>query len=144
MTQEYRDNLFSKALMTGLFVGIFSTLCCFAFDITYRSITGFPLTAYVNVSTTIFSCNILLTVCGLLYAIFRSLFRKGEIFFIIVFILLTLFGLLKAQSIQRSPIPELSAQFRVMLSGIIVILGINISILMPYLNHSKRFERSIL
>jgi hypothetical protein len=144
MNQKPLFPSFSKALMTGLFVGIFSTLCCFTFDIAYRSITGFPLTAYVNVSTTIFICNILLTVCGLLYSGFKNLFRNGETIFIAAFILLTLFCLWKAQSIQRSPIPELSNQFRVMLSGIIIILGINIAILMPYLNHNKRFERIVI
>jgi hypothetical protein len=144
MYQLPEHSAFSKALMTGLFMGIFSTLCCFTFDITYRKITGFPLTSYVNVSSTIFGCNILLTVCGVFYGLFGELFKKGEIFYIVLFLLATSFCLWKAQSIQRSPIPELTVQFRGMISGIILILGINASIGIPFLNHSKRFERSVL
>jgi len=144
MQSDYKDIPFSKAIMTALFIGIVDTVVCLAFNLAYRGITGFPLSAFINVSTLIFAVNLLFPVIGILYFLFTKAFRKGDILFIIVFALLTIFFSWKAEGIHRSPVHALTVQFRGLLLGIIIILGGTAAFLLPLLYRSKRFEEQVL
>jgi hypothetical protein len=143
MRDNYLSSSFSRAILTGLFLGISATLVCFGYSITYRSITDFYLSSFVNVTWIIFGCNLMLLTAGLVYSGFRKAFRHGDFFFLSLFILLALFGLWRTSTIQRSDIEIVSAHFRGLLSGIIIINTIGI-ILIPILYNSKKFQHLII
>ena len=136
----YHDDFktpFSKAILTGLFCGIAATLTCFVFGLIYRSITGFYDATYVNVPFQIFGYNILLVVIGVIYFEFRKFIPHANLFFISLFILLTLFCLWRVEGITV-------IKFRGLLIGIIIIVGIYSAILLPYLYDNKKFLDSFL
>ncbi len=144
MENENLQTPFSKAVLTGLFCGIIGTLSCFIYSITYRFITGYNPTTFVNVSMLIFGCNTLMLCMGIIYFEFKKFIPNGQIIFIIVFILFTLFLLWKTQGIQRSPISEVAEKFRGLLSGIIIILGLYSAILLPFLYNNKKFIEFVI
>ncbi|HTQ66514.1 MAG TPA: hypothetical protein VMI12_17095 [Puia sp.] len=137
------DNSFSRAILTGLFLGICATLVCFIYSITYRSITSFYLSFFVNVTWIIFGCNLALLTAGIVYSGFKKNFRYGNVFFVILFIAIALFGLWKVGSIQRSDIQIISQHFRGLLSGIIIIITVGI-ILIPVLYGNRKFQDNII
>ena len=137
------DNSFTKAVLTGLFLGISCTLLCFAYATTYRSITSFYLSSFINVTWIIFGCNLTLLTAGIVYSGFKKKFRYGNLFFLIFFVGIALLGLWKVGEIQRSNIPIDSEHFRGLLSGIIIILTIGI-IFIPFLYRNKKFEDLII
>ena len=135
---------FSKFLLTGVFAGIVATVISLVFNILYRDATGFSLSGIVNVSTLIFGVNILFVLVGLCYFIFLKLFRKGDLLFIFSFALLTAFCIWKARSVHRTDDFALNCQFRNLLTGIILIMGISADFFVPLLFHSAKFEEHVL
>jgi hypothetical protein len=144
MQSDYSNIPFSKAIMTGLFIGIIDTVICLIFNLVYRYFTGYPLSAFINVSTLIFAVNLLFPVIGIVYFLFKRAFPKNDIVFIIVFVLLTIFFSWKAESINRSPIHAFTIGFRGLLLGIVIILGGTAAFGLPLLYHSKKFEEGVL
>jgi len=143
MVDENFQSPFSKSLLTGLFLGIAATIACLFFGIIYRSITGFGLTSYMNVPTDIFVCNIVLTLFGILHYYVAKSFKGGTIVYIVGFTLLTIVGIWRIGTIQRSDIPGVSRQFHGMLSGMVLIIAIG-AILIPILVRSKKFQKGII
>ena len=144
MSSDYNNIPLSKAIMTGLFIGIIDTVICLVYNLVYRDFTGFPLSAFINVSTLIFAVNLLFPVIGLVYFWFIKAFRRGELIFVIVFALLTVFFSWKAEGINRSPVHSFTVQFRGLLLGIVLILGASASLLLPFLYRSKKFAEQVL
>jgi hypothetical protein len=145
MNYDYPQTPFAKAVLTGLFAGLAATLACLAYGFFYRLSTGFTMSAIINVPSIIMGCHIILVVCGMLYYAARKNFgQAGKIIFILVFLLLTAFCLYKTAGVQRSPIHELSVQFRGLLDGILVIIGLSISLLIPFLTGNRKFEEAVL
>jgi hypothetical protein len=138
MENQDQQTSFSKAILTGVFLGIASTLVCLVFAVIYRSITGFYLFSIINFPAIIFGCNVLLATCGTVYFFFRKFPKRGDVLFIAVFILFALFCIWKIQYGQRSADPVLSAQFRPLMSGIVIILC-TASIMIPVLFGNKKF-----
>ena len=130
-------------MMTGLFVGIVATVICLAYNIFYRDKTGFLPADMINVSSLIFAVNLLFWVLGIVYYLFTIAFKKGDLAFFLVFLLLLAFSIWKATEAQRSADHEVNMQFRGLLLGIIIIIGIG-TLLIPYLFHSKKFEEHVL
>jgi len=133
---EYQTD-FSKALLTGLFMGIAATLICLVFALIYRSTTGYEQ-YIINFPSIIFGGTILLTVTGIFYFWCRKYIKKGNIVFIAAFILLTAFCILKVQEIKHSGIGLNSDLFKNFLSGIIIILCFS-ALLIPLLFSNKKF-----
>ena len=140
---DFQKSTFYRAMMTGLFVGYFVTLCCLAFDIFYRDTTGFSPSNIINVSSLIFSINLLFWFLGMVYYVFLRTFKKADLIFILSFLLMTSYFIWKSTSVQRSADHEINVQFRGLLMGIIIILGIG-TLVIPYLFHSKKFEERVL
>jgi hypothetical protein len=138
-----RYSIFFKAMMTGLFVGIIDTVICLCFNIAYRNMTGYTPSSLINVSSLIFSVNLLLLVIGIIYFVFLSLFKKGDIIYSVVFVCLTILLIWKTEGLNRFSDPKLDSGFRGLLGGIILILGLSASSL-PFLFHSRKFEESVL
>lgn len=143
MKEETYQTPFSMAIMTSLFVGFFTTILCLVYDIIYRDETGFSLSDIINVSSLIFVVNFLFFLVGFIYSIFVKRSRKSELIFIGLFILLTLLGAIGAESVVRSPVHELTIQFRGLLLGVVIIIGIGI-LCVPLLFHNKTFREKVL
>ena len=135
---------FYRALMTGLFVGLIDTLICIVYNLIYRDRTGFPLTDIVNVSFLIFFINLIFPVIGMIYNGFLKYFKKGDLVYAIVFILLTVFFAWRSEEVHRTNEQLLNHQFRGLLLGIVLILGVSAAFLVPYLFHNKKFEEHVV
>lgn len=144
MDYNYKQTPFSRAMLTGLFVGILSTVVCLAYNIVYRDSTGFPMASIINVSSLIFVVNLLFWIIGIIYYVFLNSFKKGDLVYIVVFVLLTLFCIWKTEGVHRSADHELTVQFRGLMLGVVIIMGLCASFLIPYLYHNKGFEKYVV
>jgi hypothetical protein len=135
---------FSKAILTGVFVGFVLSIVCLIYNLIYRGSTGFTPSIIINVSSLIFAVNLLFLVIGFIYYGFLKTFKKGDLIYIIVFVLLTIFFIWQAEGSHRSANNEITTQFRGLLAGIILILGIGASFLIPFLFRNKSFEENVL
>jgi hypothetical protein len=144
MENESYHTPFSKAVLTGLFCGIISTLTCFTYAISYRFASGYNPTTFVNVSILIFGCNTLMLCAGIIFFEFKEYIPKGQIIFTTLFVLITIFLLWKVQQGHRSPIREIAEKFKGLMSGIIIILGIYAAILIPVLYSNKKFIEHVI
>jgi hypothetical protein len=144
MTQEQpMGGLFSGTLLTGVFAGFAGTIICLAFNIIYRDDTGFLPSAIINVSSLIFAVNLLFVIIGLIYFVCLRYLPKGDIAFEAIFLLLTLFCLLETAGVHRSDDAVVNHQFKGLLSGVIIILGI-CCVAMPVMFHNKRFREHVI
>src|SRR6185295_1336855 len=141
---DFPKSKFYRAMMTGFFVGFMATLVCLAYNIIYRDSTGFPLSAFINVSSIIFLVNILFPILGIIYYGFISSSKKADVLFIILFLLLTVFFIWRTELVRRTNDHLLNSEFRNLLLGIVIILGISASIFIPLLYHNKKFTDAVL
>ena len=141
---DSRKSLFYRAFMTSVFTGIFVTLATMFYDLAFVEYMKYPLSAIINVSSLIFGVNLVFLVIGAVYYFFLHYFKKGDTFFIVLFVLLTAFLVLKAWAIHRTDDVNVNSQFHYLLSGIIIITGIGAFFVIPYLFHSKKFEEHVL
>ncbi len=143
MTDDSFQTPFSMALLTSVFVGFVTTILCLIYNLIFRDETGFPLASFINVSTLIFSVNLLFVIIGLIYSLFAKESKGPEFIFIAIFILLTVLGSIKAGSAISSQGHELTSQLRGLLLGIVIIIGLG-SLSVPFLFHNKKFKQNVL
>lgn len=143
MNGIFSQSLFSKATLTGVFVGFCTTIICLIFNIIYRDSTGFVPQDFINVSSLIFAINLLFLIVGMLYSVFLS-FKKGDTIFMIAFALLTIFCIWRTMAGHRFANSHLNTEFKDLLLGMLIIVGIAASFVIPYLYHNKNFERNVL
>lgn len=144
MNQEHPGGgLFSGTLLTGVFAGFAGTIICLAFNIFYRDETGYLPSVLINVSSLIFAVNILFVIIGLVYFLCVRYLPKGDIFFAALFILLTIVCLFLTAGAHRSDDAVVNHQFKGLLSGILIILGL-CTVAMPLLYHSKGFREHVI
>ena len=141
---DFPKSKFYRAMMTGFFVGFIATFVCLAYNVVYRDTTGFPLSAFINVSSIIFLVNILFPVIGIIYYSFITSFKRADIPFIILFLFLTAFFVWRTELVRRTNDHLLNAEFKNLLLGIVIILGISASLFVPLLYHSKKFSDTVL
>ncbi len=144
MDNDFQKSVFDRTLLTALFVGICTTLLTIFYDIFFVEILKFPLSAIINVASLIFCITLLFLVIGLVYYAFITSFKHGNAFFIVLFILLTAFLVWKAEGVNRADNYTVNMQFRSLLTGIIIIVGILASLAIPFLFHNKKFEKYVL
>ncbi|MER3469950.1 MAG: hypothetical protein C4330_01105 [Chitinophagaceae bacterium] len=129
--------------MTGLFVGLTVTMLCLLFNYIYRESTGFAMSAIINITTIIFFVNVVFLVVGLLYYGIQSV-AKGELIFIILMVLVTLFCIWRATYAHRSDNTILNTEFKTLLIGDISIMGLAAAFLLPFLYHNRMFEEKVI
>jgi hypothetical protein len=144
MEEDFKMPVFPKVLLTSVFIGIMGSLLSIVFDIYFVKERNYPLSAFINVSTLIFSVNILFFIIGFIYYGFISASKKGEFVFIVIMILLTVFGVWKAEGAHRTDDQVVNSQFRSLLSGIIIILGLLAAVGLPILVHNKKFQETVI
>jgi hypothetical protein len=143
MDYEYQQSPFSKAMLTGVFVGFVITVICLIYNVIYRESTGFLPADFINVSSLIFAVNLLFWLIGIVYYILLKSFRKGNLFFIVLFVLFAAFCIWKSAGINRWDDTHLNSEFKGLLEGILIIMTLGILII-PYLFHNKKFEEHVL
>lgn len=141
---DFPKSRFYRTMMTGFFVGFFATVLCLVFNIVFRDSTGFPLSDFINVSTIIFSVNLLFPIIGIIYYGFVSAFKRADIFFSALFTVLTIFFVWRTELVHRTADAHLNTEFRTLLLVIVLILGVSAVVFIPLLYHSKKFEESVL
>lgn len=135
---------FSKSLLTGLFAGISATFICIIYNVIFRDETRFQLFNIINVSSLIFGVNVLFMVIGIVYYWFIKYIKRGQLFFIATFVLLTAYFVFKTSDIHRSDDQAVNMEFHHLLIAMIIIMSISAAIGIPVLFHSKRFEDNVL
>jgi hypothetical protein len=134
----------SQALLTGLFAGIMATIVCMIYNLVYRDDTHFPLSDIINVSSLIFIVNIICLLIGAVYYGFLKNMRRGDLAFIIVFVVLTIFLAWRAFYVHRSDDPVLNREFHNLLAGVILITGLFAALGIPFLYHNKKFRDEVV
>jgi len=141
---DFPKSKFYNAIMTGFFVGFFATIVCLVYNIVYRDETSLPLSGFISVSSIIFAVNLLFPVIGLIYYFLIKAFKKADIAFIILFILITAFCAWRTEYVHRTADPFVNMEFKNLLLGIVIILGLSACIFIPLLYHSKKFREGFL
>lgn len=142
MNYEFHQSPLSKAILTSVFIGFFATLVCLIYNIIFRESTGYLPADFINVSSLIFAVNLIFLIVGLVYFFFLRTFRKGDVVFEILFALLIIFCAWEAAHAHMQN-PTLTSEFRILLVGVIIIMGIGIE-LVPLFFHNKKFEEAVL
>jgi hypothetical protein len=135
---------FSSAILTSVFAGIITTLLCFAYYVGYKEITGFPLSGLINVSSLIFIINTFFLVVGYIYFVFIKNFRRGDVLFVVLFVMLTALSIWQAYGIHRSDNPVVNMQFHQLLAGIFLINGVIVFAGIPFLFHNRKFNDAVI
>jgi hypothetical protein len=138
------NTTFSDTILTSVFAGIVATLLCMAYYLGFKEVTGFPLSSLINVSSLIFITNVLFLFIGFIYYFCVRSSAKGELLFIVLFVLLTILSIWSAYQIHRSNDSLLNLQFHELLTGIFAIIGVTSFIGIPFLFHNKMFHDEVL
>jgi hypothetical protein len=144
MNYEVPKSTFYRSLMTGLFVGIVDTLLCLLFNLFFRESTHFLPTSIVNVASLIFFINLLFPLIGIVYNFFLRSFKKGDVLFAIVFIVLTVLCVWGISLVQRSNNPTENSEFHTLALVIALVLGLSAAFLLPFLYHNRKFEEYVV
>ncbi|HEX6916289.1 MAG TPA: hypothetical protein VF145_13660 [Chitinophagaceae bacterium] len=142
MYQDYevKPGLLTKSLMAALFVGIFAVLADEVYNFVYREITGFSPSQIFNVSSLIFGTLIFFMVAGLIYFFLAKFSSRADILFIVLMLLITAGGFVIGLGVQRSADAHISAVFRGLFIGVILIMGLMAAFLIPfYVKHYRKF-----
>jgi hypothetical protein len=144
MKEDFQLPKFSKVILTAVFIGIMGTLATMAYDLYFVQELHFPLSEIINVASIIFAVNLTFFAIGFIFYGLTSAFKKGEIVFIVLFLVLTILGAWKAYDIHRTDDAVVNAQFHSLLSGIIVIVGVLATVLLPVLFHNRKFQENFI
>lgn len=144
MDYDFHQSPLSKAILTGLFAGFIATIVCLLYNLIFRNSTGFATAELINGTSLVFVINLVFLIIGTIYYGFIKTFKKGELIFIIVFVLLTIFLAWKAEGVHRSANQLLNIEFRQLLLGVVIISGVSAAFLIPFLFHNKTFEDHVL
>ncbi|MES2004110.1 MAG: hypothetical protein V4450_06280 [Bacteroidota bacterium] len=134
MTYNYPSQSYlSKTVLAGVFAGIVATLANLGYDFFFRTLTQFVPAQIINVATIIFATMLLCTVAGLLYFFVSKFVQKGALVYVIVLSLVTFSCMYLSMQATRSADPGITANFRVLLLGIVTISGGLVTLFIPYL-----------
>jgi len=141
MNYDYEQTDFSKAVLSGLFAGIFATFANLIFNFIFRGLTQYNPSSLINVSSIIIISVLLVTIAGILFYLFQHYIKGGNLIFRIFFIALTAVSVYYTMQVQISSDEIVAAQFQELLSGVIIILGGFIVFYVPYLfNHHEVYS----
>ena len=144
MNYEFEQSPFSRAVLTSVFVGFVATIVCLVYNIIFRESTGYQPADFINVSSLIFAVNIIFFLIGMLFFVFHKNGKKGDLFFGVLFGVLTLLCIWGASSVTMMNNRVLSHEFRTLLIGVIAIMGIGAAFFVPYLFNHKKFTDAVI
>jgi hypothetical protein len=144
MKESIPSTPFASAILTGLFLGIAATLICFGYTVGYEMITGTNHTFMSSVSFLIFACTLAVFCSSIFFFYLQRWVPRGELIFVIVFALLTAFGLWRVDIIQHATLHWLTGQTKGLLTGIILIVGLCAFAGVPLLYHNRGFQNTFI
>ncbi len=132
-------NSSGRPVLSGLMAGVLAAIANFFFVLIYRLGTGINAYEYIISPVFIgFGFPILLTVAGIIYFVMSRYIPKGVMWYSIFFVLLTLLAVLTDLLSQGTG--SIFSGSKGLLFGMIIITGLMISFLIPYLaRHPKIF-----
>lgn len=141
MNYDYEYPPFSRAVLAGVFVGLIGSVATLVFNYFYRSATGFSVSDVINVSSLIFIPIIILELCALLYYFLeKTLKRTGVAVYIILFAVVSVLCIYSSLTAHLSPDTELASQYKWLLGGVVIIMGVTATFLIPYfIQNDKSF-----
>ncbi len=143
MDPEYSSPL-SKAVLTGVFAGIATTLICLGYDVFYREKTSFALSELINVSSLIFLVNLIFLVFGVVYYFFIRMKVMGNVLYMMCIALLTVLAAVKSASVHRTDDLKANGEFQHLLVVLVLIIGVIGSFGIPLLFNNKKFEEKVM
>lgn len=143
MDYEFRQSPVSKAILTSVFVGFIATIVCLIYNIIFRESTGYLPADFINVSSLIFGVNLIFFVIGLVYSFLHSSFKRGDLFFEVIFGAIVVLCAWRAAYVHMQNNGTLTSEFRTLLIGVIIIMGIGIE-LIPLLYRNRKFVDAVL
>jgi hypothetical protein len=138
-----QHSVFFNAMMTGLFVGIIDTLICLAYNIFYRSYSGFFPSEVINVSSIIFVVNLLLLLLGLVFFLFVKAFKGGDSVFGVFMLLVTVILSWKVFGSHPYDNARMDSGYHGLYGGILIILGVSAACI-PLLYNNKKFLEEVI
>ncbi len=141
--QNNHQDIFTDAMMSGLFIGIIDTLICLAYNIGYRDLTGYTPSTLINVSSLIFAVNLLLLLTGMVYFLFKKFFGQKDYIYVAMAVLFTGFLAWKIETGHRFADAMVNAESKGLLLGIALIMGAS-AIALPFLYRSRFFAKYVL
>lgn len=138
MDYQFEQSSLSRPILTSVLVGFGVTVICLLFNAFYREGTGYRPADYINVSSLIFAINLIFLVAGLVYTLFLHLFKKADLVFEVLFGVLTLLCIWGATRATMGNSKVLSSEFETLLTVIVALIGIGITVLVPYLFRHKK------
>jgi hypothetical protein len=144
MNNDFPKTVFYRAFMTSVFVGIIATLTTMIFDMVFLNVFKLRLSALINVSSLIFGVNIIFLVVGLIYYLFVSSFKKGDLFYIALLVVITVILAWRTEHEIRRADTTINKKFQDLLAGVGNIMGAMAAFLVPYLYHNKKFDDAVL
>ena len=143
MKHVWIKNPFDKVIMAGVFEGLVLTVILIIYHLIFVESTGFPYTQFINAPSLIFGINILFLIIGPIYYGFTRLPKYGDLLFVVVFVAITIFLLLKVRDVQRMDNSYWNVEFRRLLSGLIILVAAAV-VGLPFLLHSKKFRDAVI
>ena len=98
----------------------------------------------LQVSSLIFVTNTFFLAVGYIYYVFIKNFRKGDLLYIVIFVLLTGLSIFEAYHIHRSENELVNLQFHELLGGLFLINGVVAFVGIPLMFHSKKFKDAVI
>lgn len=140
MNYDYEQSPLSKSILSGVATGIIAAIANLLYNFIYRNITNFSMSWIINVSSIIFGSFILCVLAGLLFYFIVPYLKKKRNIYTILFLIITVAVILLGLNIHRSDNPQLSEQFRGLYFGVVIILGICCTLLIPWFaSHKNSF-----
>jgi hypothetical protein len=133
-----------RAIMTAVFVGIGVAFISLIFNIIYRSGGADFSEDLLNVSILIFGNLLLFLLIGLIYMTLNLYAPKADLIFILLFVALTILGWVAISSGHFAATAVENGRFQGMLKGLLLLIGIAATCVIPLLYHSRRFEEYIV
>ncbi len=132
-----KQSSFSRALLAGLICGLVAALLVVVYVVLYRKMTGYAGVGIIEPFVVFIGGPLLLVIAGFIFLGMIEVFKRGELYFVILALLLTggaiVFELLYKEGSVLSGSKGL-------LLGITAIVGLIISFLLPFLaTHPKIF-----
>lgn len=130
---NFKPSLLTKCVLGATFAGLLAVAASESFNLLYRIFTGYFPSDYFNVSTLIFGTMILFLVAGMVF-FFLAKFVPGAVSIVypLVMLVATVFLFIGALSLHRFAQPEMTAQFRFLTAGMVLIMGVMVAFLVPY------------
>ena len=133
MNYEYTQTDLSRGILSGLFAGLVGAIANSIFSIVYRGINSFYEFNGVDITVIVFGSILQLIACGLVFYFFVHYLRKGVITYRLVVILITALILFVGLIVRRSVMGEVPYDFKFLVVGTQVIIGLLATFFIPYL-----------